>query len=75
MAGPPGASTMAFFVVVSLANIADIPCGTRLDERHCAGSKWYELMLRDTRSTSGVQIDHAVFNKIQIGNTGGFAIG
>ncbi len=49
MAGPPGASTMAFFVVVSLANIVDIPCRTRLEERHCAGSKWYELMLRDTR--------------------------
>ncbi len=48
MAGPPGASTMAFFVVVSLANIVDIPCGTRLEERHCAGSKWYELMVRDT---------------------------
>ncbi len=51
MAGPPGASTMAFFVVVSLANIADIPCGTRLEERHCAGSKWYGLMLRDTSDT------------------------
>ncbi len=52
MAGPLGTSTMAFFVVVSLANIVDIPYGTRLEERHCAGSKWYELMLRDTRKWS-----------------------
>ncbi len=57
MAGPPGASTMAFFVVVSLANIVDIPCGTRLEERHCAGSKWYELMLRDTRACSQLQAE------------------